>query len=74
MKKSDIFIGCNCAKRGLEKEDVCPKNSQLYCVMMTKHIFFALYRDFILYFYIVIIHLYVVLPMLEETYAISGMM
>ena len=42
--------------------------------MMTKHIFAVLYRHFISYFYIVIIHLYVVLPMLEEIYAISGMM
>ena len=73
-KKSDIFIDCNCAKRGLEKQDFFPKNNQLCCVMMTKHIFSVLYMHYISYFYMVIIHLYVVLLMLEEIYAISGMM
>ena len=52
----------------------CPKNSQLCFVMMTKHTFSVLYMHFISYFYMVIIHLYVVLLMLEEIYAISGMM
>ena len=42
--------------------------------MVTKHIFAVLYRHFISYFYMVIIQLYVVLLMLEEIYAILGMM
>ena len=42
--------------------------------MVTKHIFAVLYMHCILYFYMVIIHLYVELPMLEEIYATSGMM
>ena len=42
--------------------------------MVTKYIFAVLQMHFISYFYMVMIHLYVVLPMLEELYAISGMM
>ena len=68
------YIECNCAKRGLEKQDFCHKNSQLRCVIVTKHILSVLYMHFTSYFYMVIIHLYVVIPMLEEIYAISGMM
>ena len=71
MYKSGIFIVCNCAKRGLKSGIFCPKNSQYCCVMVTKHIFAVLYMYFISYFYMVIIHLYVVLPMLEEIYAIN---
>ena len=36
--------------------------------------FSVLYMHFILYLYMVIIHLYVVLLMFEEVYAILGMM
>ena len=42
--------------------------------MVTKHIFAVLYMQCILYLYMVIIHLYVVLPMLVEIYVISGIM
>ena len=28
-----------CAKSGLKPIKFCPKNSQLYCVLMIKHIF-----------------------------------
>ena len=39
-----------------------------------KHIFAVLYMHLISYFYMVIVHLYVESPMLEEIYAISGVM
>ena len=42
--------------------------------MVTKHIFAVLYKHFMSYLYMFTIHLYVVLLMLEEIYAISGMM
>ena len=40
--------------------------------MVAKPIFAVLYMHFISYFYVVIIHLYVVLPKLEEIYATSA--
>ena len=61
-------------KEDLKIEIFSANNSQLCCVMMTKHIFSVLSMHFISYFYMVIIHLYVVLTMLEEIYAITGMM
>ena len=47
-------------KEDLKSRIFCPKISQLCCVMVTKHIFSVLYIHFISYFYMVIIHLYVV--------------
>ena len=38
-----------------------------------KHIFAVLYMHFISYSFMVIIHLYFVLPILEEIYTIFGM-
>ena len=60
-------------KEDLKSRIFCPKNNQLCCVMMTKHIFSVSYMHFVSYFYMVIIYFYVALLMLKEI-AISGMM
>ena len=56
------------------KNRIFVQRSKLCCVNLTKQIFMVLYMYFTSYLYIVIINFYVVLPMLEEIYAISGMM
>ena len=38
-------------KENLKSKIFCPKNSELYCVLVTKHILVVLYMHFISYFY-----------------------
>ena len=54
--KSGIFIIWNCAKRGLENHDFCPKIGQICYVMMTEHIFEVWFICIIPCFFLVIIH------------------
>ena len=69
-----IFIVCNCAKRVLEKQNLLSEKLPVMLCNGEQTHFCGLRMHFISYFYMVIIHLYVVLPMLEEIYAILGMM
>ena len=60
-KNQAFLLFASVRKEDLKIRIFLPKNSQLCCVMVTKHIFAVLYMHFISHFYMVIIHLYVVL-------------